>query len=105
MIKPILLYASPAWTAVRKTHRSKLQIFQNKTLRRITNAPWYVRNKIIHRDLNIESIDSAILSASHNYKTSIEKSDHDNLKDIISYDHIVEQKYKRPCTVHHDPSW
>ena len=105
MIKPILLYASPVWAAVRKTQRKKLQVFQNKALRRITNAPWYVRNTIIHRDLGIESIDSAILSASHKYFNTLEQTEHDNLKQIINYDHFVDQKYKRPRTIHHDPSW
>ena len=105
MIRPILLYASPAWAAVRKAHRKKLQVFQNKALRRITNAPWFVRNNILHRDLGIDTIDTAILSASHNYFTSIENSEHDNIKNLIAYDQTIDQPHKRPRTIHHDPTW
>lgn len=105
MIKPILLYASPAWAAVRKTTRHKLQIFQNKALRRMTDAPRYVRNKILHRDLKIDTIDSAILTASHNHNRAIENSNFPNLKEFINYDQTVDQKYKRPRTIHHDPTW
>lgn len=105
MIRPILLYASPAWAAVRRTTRNKLQIFQNKSLRRLTDAIRYVRNDTLHRDLKIDTIDTAILTASHNYNRAIENSDFPNLKEIINYDQTVNQKYKRPRTIHHDPTW
>lgn len=105
MIRPILLYASPAWAAVRRTTRNKLQIFQNKSLRRLTDAIRYVRNDTLHRDLKIDTIDTAILTASHNYNRAIENSNFPNLKEIINYDQTVNQKYKRPRTIHHDPTW
>ena len=105
MIRPVLLYASPAWAAVHKHHRKKLQVFQNKALRRMTDAPWFVRNLILHRDLGIDTIDTAILSALHNYNTQLQNSIYDNIRQIGDYDPIVEQKHKRPRTIHHDPDW
>jgi hypothetical protein len=31
-------------------------MFQNKVLKAIVNAPWYVRNADLHRDLNMEMV-------------------------------------------------
>lgn len=105
IIRPILLYACPAWAATRRVDRKKLQILQNKVTRRLTNAPWYVRNTIIQRDLGLESIDSCILTTSHNHFSKSQKSVYPHIRAIMDYDPIVEQKFKRPRTVHHDPSW
>ena len=33
-----------------------IQQFQNKVQRDIVNAPWYVRNVDLHRDLNVEMV-------------------------------------------------
>lgn len=41
---------------VRKANIKVTQIFQNKVLGNIVNMPWYVRNKVIHRDLNISTV-------------------------------------------------
>ncbi|GFX92689.1 RNA-directed DNA polymerase from mobile element jockey [Trichonephila clavipes] len=38
-LRPILLYASPIWASAAVTHLKKLHVFQNKHLRKLTNAP------------------------------------------------------------------
>ncbi|GFW35133.1 RNA-directed DNA polymerase from mobile element jockey [Trichonephila clavipes] len=55
-LRPILLYASPIWASAAVTHLKRLHAFQNKHLRKITNAPWFVRNEILHKDLKIDPI-------------------------------------------------
>ena len=37
-----------------------IQPFQNKVLRDIVNAPWYIRNTDLHRDLNMEMVTAVI---------------------------------------------
>ncbi|KFM71881.1 RNA-directed DNA polymerase from mobile element jockey, partial [Stegodyphus mimosarum] len=39
LIRPILLYACPAWAIANKTERKKLDVIQNKILRSVVNAP------------------------------------------------------------------
>lgn len=56
LIRPIIMYAVPTWTTTASTTLNKLQTFQNKFLRLITGAPWFVRNSIISNDLKIEPI-------------------------------------------------
>jgi hypothetical protein len=37
-----------------------IQKFQNKVLRNIVDAPWYVRNADLHRDLKMEKVTTEI---------------------------------------------
>jgi len=37
-----------------------IQRFQNKVLRDTVNAPWYIRNTDLHRDLNMEMVTAVI---------------------------------------------
>jgi len=37
-----------------------MQRFQNKVLRNIVNAPWYIRNNDLHRDLEVDGVSSEI---------------------------------------------
>jgi hypothetical protein len=39
---------------------NKIQVFQNKVLRDIVDAPWYYRNDHLHRDLKIPTIKQEI---------------------------------------------
>ncbi|GBN48146.1 RNA-directed DNA polymerase from mobile element jockey [Araneus ventricosus] len=56
-LRPILTYCAPIWCIAAKTHRRKIQILQNKILRIMTNAHWFVRKDVIHKDLKIEMIE------------------------------------------------
>lgn len=56
IIIPLVTYACPVWITASKTNLNKLQVLQNKILRIITKAPWFVTNKNIHKDLDVEFI-------------------------------------------------
>ncbi|KAG7298637.1 hypothetical protein JYU34_018290 [Plutella xylostella] len=60
-IRPRLTYAAPAWyQLVAETHRRKLRAQQALSLRTVVDAPRYVRNCTIQRDLKIDSLDDFI---------------------------------------------
>ena len=44
----------------KKSNAQVIQTFQNKVLRCIVNAPWYIRNDDLHRDLQVELIEDEI---------------------------------------------
>lgn len=56
ILRPLLTYACPAWCAVCPSGLKSIQIFQNKMLRISVDAPWFIRNSQLHRELNIEYI-------------------------------------------------
>ncbi|GBM04214.1 hypothetical protein AVEN_41030-1 [Araneus ventricosus] len=56
LLRPVISYASPVWGAAAKTHIQKLETLQNSTLRMITDALWFIRNKNILHDLKVPTI-------------------------------------------------
>ncbi|KAF7283531.1 hypothetical protein GWI33_000363 [Rhynchophorus ferrugineus] len=51
LIRSVLLYGSNVYFKfVTPNQVKRLQVFQNKLLRRILNTPWFVRNNQIHRE-------------------------------------------------------
>lgn len=47
---------SPIWANSSATHLEKIQIFQNKVLRIITNTSWFIRNENIYKGLQIVKV-------------------------------------------------
>lgn len=60
MIKPIWSYGIQLWSSTANSNIEILERFQSKTLRIIVDAPWYMPNEIIRRDLHIPSIKEEI---------------------------------------------
>lgn len=60
VLKPIWTYGIQLWGCTCRSNRLMIERFQNKVLRCIVDAPWYVRNDDLHRDLGIESVKDCI---------------------------------------------
>lgn len=77
-IKPVWMYGAPLWGCASKSNIEVIQRFQNKALRTIVNAPWYIRNSDLHRDLNIPTVSSEIskLAGAHHARLQL----HTNLE-------------------------
>jgi len=45
---------------MKQSNTDIIQRFQNKVLRNIVDAPWYIRNANLHRDLQIEMVTNEI---------------------------------------------
>jgi uncharacterized protein YeeX (DUF496 family) len=74
-----------------------IQRYQNKVLKCIVNAPWYVRNSDLHRDLGIETVTDII----DNFAKSHEKrfQDHINIEAsrLLNVNNITKRpKRKKP---------
>ncbi|GBN11514.1 hypothetical protein AVEN_194009-1 [Araneus ventricosus] len=65
------MYGSQVWGSTSLMNIKKLQVFQNKQLMHIVNAPWYVRRKVIHDDLKIEPISEFIKKTSTRFFNKI----------------------------------
>ncbi|GFU20158.1 putative RNA-directed DNA polymerase from transposon X-element [Trichonephila clavipes] len=89
ILRPVITYGSPVWGAAAATHMKKIQVIQNKILRIMTNANWYVRNDVLLNDLHMEPISNYITKLSRNVFKSIES--HDNpiikAKALFTYPH------------------
>jgi hypothetical protein len=67
ILKPIWAYGIQLWGATSTSSIEILERFQSKALRIITDAPWYVLNAIIQKDLQIPTIRHEISRYSYQY--------------------------------------
>jgi len=67
ILKPVWMYGAQLWGCAKKSNIEVIQRFQNKALRTFVNAPWYIRNSDLHRDLKVLTITEEIrkLAVSH----------------------------------------
>lgn len=90
VLKPVWTYGIQLWGTACYSNVDILQRFQSKTLRLITNAPWFVNNNTIHNDLNIPIIKDEIKRFSSNYLNRL--SYHPNVLAISLLDDSDEVK-------------
>jgi len=53
ILKPIWTYGVQLWGTASNSNIDIVERFQSKVLRIITDAPWYVPNTVIRRDLQV----------------------------------------------------
>ncbi|GBO44763.1 putative RNA-directed DNA polymerase from transposon BS [Araneus ventricosus] len=87
VLRPIITYATQIWGLAAFSHRKKAQIQQNKILRIIVNAAWYVRNSVIHNDLKIQTIDEFIKDLSRNFFQKFVNHTNPTVLDQLNYTH------------------
>ena len=73
VIKPVWTYGIQLWGTASNSNIEILQRFQSKTLRSLLNAPWYVTNEAIHRDLKIPIVKAEITKYSNRYSKRVSK--------------------------------
>lgn len=71
ILKPIWTYGIQLWGTASTSNIEIIQIFQNKALRMIADAPKYVPNKVMHKDLQINTIRQEMAELSKNYQTRL----------------------------------
>lgn len=90
ILKPVWTYGIQLWGTSRYSNVDILERFQSKTLRLITNAPWFVRNSTISRDLCIPSINEEIQRFSEKYVQRL--SNHPNVLAVSLLDNSNETR-------------
>lgn len=66
-LKPIWTYGVQLWGTAAKSHLEIVERFQSKVLRTITSAPWYIPNREIRSDLEVNSVKHEISEYSGRY--------------------------------------
>lgn len=97
ILKPIWTYGIQLWGTASDSNIQIIQRFQSKLLRNITDAPWYVTNKIIHNDLTIPTVKDEIRKYSLKYQTRLEAHTNDLAINILDNSNTVRRlKRKHP---------
>jgi len=56
ILKPVWTFGIQLWGCKKQSNTDSIQRFQNKALRNIVEALWYIRNADLHRDLQMEMV-------------------------------------------------
>jgi hypothetical protein len=70
VIRPIWSYGIQLWGCASDSNTEVIQSYQNKVLKRIDSAPWYVRNSD-HRDLGIETVTELIAKFANSHEKKL----------------------------------
>jgi hypothetical protein len=60
ILKPIWTYGIQLWGTTSNSNIEILERFKSKVLRLIVDAPWYVSNSVIRKDLQIPTVKEEI---------------------------------------------
>ena len=71
IIKPVWTYGIQLWGTASKSNIEIIERFQNKTLRNILDAPWFVPNEILLKDSNISSVKEEVKNFKERYKNRL----------------------------------
>jgi hypothetical protein len=71
ILKPIWTYGIQFWGTTSNSNIEILERFQSRVLRLIVNAPWYVPNSVIRKDLRIPTLKEEISRFSSHYDVRI----------------------------------
>jgi hypothetical protein len=80
ILKPIWTYGIQLWGMASTSNIDILEHFQSKVLRQISNAPWYVPNSVIRKDLKILTVKEEISHSGSCYFARIRN----HLNDLIA---------------------
>lgn len=85
LLKPIWYYGIQLWGTASATTIEKIQRQQNKILRMITAAPWYIKNSNIHKDLNIPVVKAEATKSASLYIKKLEFHPNPLARNILNY--------------------
>jgi len=72
VLKPIWTYGLALWGCAAPSNLAKIQRYQAKTLRQITNAPRYGTNHTLHKDLSIPQVRTVLQQQIATHRTALQ---------------------------------
>ncbi|CAK1587705.1 unnamed protein product [Parnassius mnemosyne] len=104
-IRPVMSYAGSIFAHADPKIINELQVVQNLFCRRATNAPWYVRNADLHRDLELPTIQQFLKKLSENFFKASESHSNHFIREAANYAAPLPSRYsvRRPRNSLSDP--
>jgi hypothetical protein len=97
ILKPVWLYGIQVWGCASDSNITPIQTFQNIVLRNIVNAPWYVRNSDIHRDLRVATVKEEISKYAAKHKDRLQRHQNPEALQLLNNEnHLRRLKRKKP---------
>lgn len=98
IIRPIWTYGIQLWGTASKSNIDIIERFQNKIIRNMTNAPWFIRNETLKKETNITSVRKEIETACKNYRSRLAEHPNSLAQDLLRYTPTISRfkKYISP---------
>lgn len=77
IILPVIDYAAPVWESCAYTHKRRIQVSQNKTLKMILNLPFDTRTVEVHQQAGVDPIDERIQKHLNKFKSKCDNSEYE----------------------------
>jgi len=84
LLKPIWLYGIQLWGTAKISNTKKIQVFQSKILRLITNAPPYISNHTLHTDLHIPKVTDTAKLYYSKFRNRLQNHPNPHIKKLLS---------------------
>jgi hypothetical protein len=94
ILKPVWTYGIQLWGTASNSNLEILERFQSKVLRIITDAPWYIPNTILKRDLQIPTVKQETRKYSANYRKRFDAHSN-NLANALFKEQLGNRRLKR----------
>jgi hypothetical protein len=96
ILKPIWTYGITLWGIASNSNSEILQRYQNKVLRAIVNAPWYISNKAIHADFKVSTIREEITKFRVKYRDKITTHPNELASTLLEEEETRRRKRSKP---------
>ncbi|GFS74167.1 RNA-directed DNA polymerase from mobile element jockey [Trichonephila clavipes] len=96
IIRLVMCYGSQIFGSAGMCHLKKLHTLTNSFLRQLVNAPWFVRNEVIYRDLKIKPFLPHIKDLSKRFFDKLPSVPNELITNQPAYDPAEPSSQKRP---------
>lgn len=83
IIRSVWAYGIQLWGSASNSNILKIQRFQSKVLRAAANAPWYVTNAALHKDLQVQTVVEECTKLSDKYHTRLSVHPNELAADLL----------------------
>jgi len=84
LLKPIWFYGLQVWGTAKKSNLQKIQLYQSKILRLITNVALYISNHTLHTDLHIPKVTETAKLFYSKFRNRLYNHTNPHVKNLLS---------------------
>ena len=84
-----MTYGIQIWGCTGENNRSVIQRCQNKILRGIVDATWYVRNDNPYRDLNVETVNEVMRKQARNHEQRLQQHPNPEVSQLLDTTNVI----------------
>jgi hypothetical protein len=97
VLRPVWSFGIQLWRCVSDSNIQVIQRLQNKVPKCIVQAPWYIRNSDLHRDLRIETVTGIITRLASSHRKRLQNHINSEVSRLLNVQNIPRRlKGKKP---------